>query len=678
MGRHNADEIMLDVIDTEQEIINYLRYSEPELIKTLPTTITLDYTKLKASGIIKDTLTKEKYVRLVNDVRCALRTLFELDYLPDTYVWLRAYDEPTTPIPKVRHNIIGRLVCIDCLVRKVSTTRQEVVRAAFICKSCGKVSPVLNIEGQKLKPPVTYQCPNGNNGSHKQYEPVQNSFIYRDIQHVTLQEPQEAVDGGRQPESIMAVVSGDYTDTLMAGNRCRILGYVGVKRASEEDREVKLYLEVIGIAKDIDNYQELEVSADDEQLIKSLSKSERILDMLADSIVPSIYGYKEIKRAIVLQLFGGTTITLPDGTHIRGSSHILLCGDPALAKSQIVRNVCKLCPRGIYTSGKSTSAAGLTAAAVKDELDGKWVVEAGALVLADGGMACVDELDKIGDNDVAALHEAMESQTISFNKAGINTTLYTRCSLLAACNPKESRFIPEMDLSSQLSFPSSLLTRFDLVYLMQDIPNPTVDKAVATHMLKTRQTAEMVDAGLSVDTTPIDRPVSIDVFRKYISYARSVKPILSEAVITYLVREYSNIRNSQEGGDRRAITPRQLDALVRLSESSARVRLSETVTLDDAELAVSIWKSSMMSISLNGTLDVSLLDCQSNLNAIELCILSETKGRMVEKNKLGQSVCRSMGLIPDVFVTHLKWLAQNKYIEFVRIDGVDYVKQYSQ
>lgn len=666
---------MLDVIDTEMEIVNYLKYSEPDLIKELPTTLTLDYSKLKASRIINGDFTRDRYNRLVVDVRCALRTIFALDYIPDTHVWLKSYDESTTPIPKIRHSIIGKLVCIDCLIRKVSTTRQEVVRSAFICKSCGKVSPVFNVDGQKLKPPATYQCPNG---QHKNYEPILSTFEYRDIQHVTLQEPQEAVEGGRQPESIMGIVSGDYTDTLMAGNRCRILGYVGVKRASEDDREVRLFLEVVGIAKDIDSYQELEVNADDERLIKSLSTSNNILDMLADSIVPSIYGYKEIKRAIVLQLFGGTTITLPDGTHIRGNSHILLCGDPALAKSQIVRNVCKLCPRGIYTSGKSTSAAGLTAAAVKDETDGKWVVEAGALVLADGGMACVDELDKIGENDVAALHEAMESQTISFNKAGINTTLYTRCSLLAACNPKESRFIPEMDLSAQLSFPSSLLTRFDLVYLMQDIPNPEVDRRVANHMLRTRQTAEMVDAGLSVDTTPIDRPITIDIFRKYISYARGVKPILSEEVITYLVREYSNIRNSQDGGDRRAITPRQLDALVRLSESSARIRLSDTVTLDDAQLAVEVWKSSMMSISLNGTLNVSLLDCQSNLNAVEKCILRETKENKIEKNKLGQSVCSSMSIQPEVFNTHLKWLAQNKYIEFVRIDGIDYVKQYAQ
>lgn len=670
---------MLDVIDTELELVNYLKYSEPELLQDLteePVSITLDYSKLKACGIIRERFnTRDTYNRFVGDVRCALRNYFNLDYLPDTHVWIKNYSEKATPIPKLRHNRIGHLVCVDCLVRKVSTTRQEVVRSAFICKTCGKVSHVMDIDGQKLKPKQSYQCPNSNGNGHKNFEAVPSTFEYRDMQYLTLQEPQEAVEGGKQPETIIGVVNGDYTDTLMAGNRCRVIGYVGVKRASEDDREVKLFIDIIGVSRDVTDYQELEVTADDERLIKSLSESSNVLDMLADSIVPSIFGYKEIKRAIVLQLFGGTTITLPDGTHIRGNSHILLCGDPALAKSQIVRNVCKLCPRGIYTSGKSTSAAGLTAAAVKDEIDGKWVVEAGALVLADGGMACVDELDKIGENDIAALHEAMESQTISFAKAGINTTLYTRCSLLAACNPKESRFIPEMDLSAQLSFPSSLLTRFDLVYLMQDIPDPKVDKAVARHMLKTRQTAEKIDAGLSVDTTPIDRPIGIDLFRKYISMAQGIKPVLSDEVIIYLTREYSNIRNSQNSGDTRAITPRQLDALIRLSESSARIRLSNDVTLSDAELAVAIWKSSMMSISLNGTLDVSLIDCESSLNAIELCILRETKGNMVEKNELGQSVCRSMSISPEVFTTHLKWLAQNKYIENVRIDGVDYVKQ---
>lgn len=673
---------MLDVIDTEYELVNYLKYSEPELINGLtepPISITLDYSKLKSCDIIRNRLdTKESYNRFSGDVRCALRNLFNLDYLPDTHVWIKNYDNRVTPIPKLRHNMIGKLVSVDCLIRKVSTTRQEIVRSAFICKTCGKVSHVMDVDGQKLKPKQSYQCANSNGSGHKNFEAVPSTFEYRDMQYLTLQEPQEAVEGGKQPETILGIVTGDYTDTLMAGNRCRVLGYVGIKRASDEDKEVKLFIDIIGVARDVSDYQELIISADDERLIKSLSESNNVLDMLADSIVPSIYGYKEIKRAIALQLFGGTTITLPDGTHIRGNSHILLCGDPALAKSQIVRNVCKLCPRGIYTSGKSTSAAGLTAAAVKDEVDGKWVVEAGALVLADGGMACVDELDKIGENDIAALHEAMESQTISFAKAGINTTLYTRCSLLAACNPKESRFIPEMELSSQLSFPSSLLTRFDLVFLMQDIPNPEVDKRVARHMLMTRQTAEKLDAGLSADTTPIDRPIDMDIFRKYISMAHKVKPVLSDEVVIYLTKEYASIRNSQESGERRAITPRQLDALIRLSESSARIRLSNDVSLDDAKLAVNIWKSSMMSISLNGTLDISKLDCESNLTGTELEILRETKGGMIEKNKLGQCVCRSMSISPEVFTTNLKWLAQNKYIEFVRIDGIDYVKQYAQ
>lgn len=673
---------MLDVIDTEYELVNYLKYSEPELINGLtepPISITLDYSKLKSCEIIRNRLdTKESYNRFSGDVRCALRNIFNLDYLPDTHVWIKNYDNRVTPIPKLRHNMIGKLVSVDCLIRKVSTTRQEIVRSAFICKTCGKISHVMDVDGQKLKPKQSYQCANSNGSGHKNFEAVPSTFEYRDMQYLTLQEPQEAVEGGKQPETILGVVTGDYTDTLMAGNRCRVLGYVGIKRTSDEDKEVKLYIDIIGIARDVSDYQELIISADDERLIKSLSESNNVLDMLADSIVPSIYGYKEIKRAIALQLFGGTTITLPDGTHIRGNSHILLCGDPALAKSQIVRNVCKLCPRGIYTSGKSTSAAGLTAAAVKDEVDGKWVVEAGALVLADGGMACVDELDKIGENDIAALHEAMESQTISFAKAGINTTLYTRCSLLAACNPKESRFIPEMELSSQLSFPSSLLTRFDLVFLMQDIPNPEVDKRVARHMLMTRQVAEKLDAGLSADTTPIDRPIDMDIFRKYISMAHKVKPVLSDEVVIYLTKEYASIRNSQGSGERRAITPRQLDALIRLSESSARIRLSNDVSLDDAKLAVNIWKSSMMSISLNGTLDISKLDCESNLTGTELEILRETKGGMIEKNKLGQCVCRSMSISPEVFTTNLKWLAQNKYIEFVRIDGIDYVKQYAQ
>jgi len=674
--------VELKVIDPLGDILNYFKFSEPELLKDCktgvePDSITLDYLKLKE--VLPETLNnlEHNYSVFAEAFREALQTKLEIVNFPKTGIYLKNYSGPPIPISKIRQEYIGRLINIDCIIRKTSNTRQEIQTCKFICRSCGKLSPSLRIKTIKLRPPSGYNC---GDKSHKTYEPLMESCEFADVQYITIQEPQEQVTGGKQPESVLATLTGSMTDTLMAGNRCRVTGYVRVKQNAEDDKEVRLIIEVIGITKDIDDYEDFILSPDDERQIRELSRNPDVFELLSQSIAPTIYGYEGPKLAMVLQLFGGTSINLPDGTHIRGNSHILLCGDPALAKSQLIRNVGKLCPRGIYTSGKSTSAAGLTAAAVKDDIDGKWVVEAGALVLADGGMCIVDELDKMSEEDTSSLHEAMESQTISFNKAGISTTLYTRCSLLAAANPKASRFIDEMELSSQLTFPSSLLTRFDLIFLMVDKPNAIVDRAVAKHMLSVRRNAELYDAGMALDDdTGIKRPVNADVFRKYVSLSHRIKPILTKETLKYLEGQYATIRNpGVDAGpykDTRAITPRQLDALIRLSEASARVRLSDVVTIDDAKRAVDIWKESMKSISLDGSINVSVIDCDSNLSEMQRKIIRETKNGKVDGKTLREAVCADPVMDIELFNDNLIALQDKHLIEVTRENGRMYVQQ---
>jgi len=677
--------IELQVKDPLGDILNYFKFTEPELLKNYKegediNSITLDYQKLKV--VLPDVVDylSNDYPSFVSEFRDAIKVKLGLKDISKADIYIKNYSATAIPISKIRQEYIGDLVNIDCIIRKTSNTRQEIKTCKFICRTCGKISPSLAIKTIKLRPPSGYSCADK---SHKTFEAMLNTCEFEDVQYITIQEPQEQVTGGKQPESVMATLSGSMTDTLMAGNRCRVTGYVRVKQNAEDDKEVRLNIEVIGITKDVDDYNDVVLSPDDERQIRELSRNPDVFNLLSQSIAPTIYGYEGPKLAMVLQLFGGTSINLPDGTHIRGNSHILLCGDPALAKSQLIRNVCKLCPRGIYTSGKSTSAAGLTAAAVKDDIDGKWVVEAGALVLADGGMCIVDELDKMSEEDTSSLHEAMESQTISFNKAGISTTLYTRCSLLAAANPKASRFIDEMDLSSQLTFPSSLLTRFDLIFLMVDKPNAIVDRAVAKHMLGVRRNAELYDAGLGLDDdTGIKRPVNADVFRKYVSLSHRIKPVLTKETIKYLEGQYATIRNpGKEVGpqkDTRAITPRQLDALIRLSESSARVRLSDVVTIDDAKRAVEIWTASMKSISLDGTINVSTIDCDSNLNEMQRKIIRETKKGKVEGKALRLAVCADPLLDIELFNDNLIALKDKQLIEVTRENGQMYVSQYSQ
>ncbi|HJK49241.1 MAG TPA: minichromosome maintenance protein MCM, partial [Methanocorpusculum sp.] len=281
----------------------------------------------------------------------------------------------------------------------------------------------------------------------------------------------------------------------------------------------------------------------------------------------------------------------------------LLVGDPGIAKSQLLRYVIKLAPRGIYTSGKSASSAGLTAAAVKDDLgDGRWTLEAGALVLADKGIAAVDEMDKMQKDDRSSLHEAMEQQSISVAKAGINATLRTRCSLLGAANPKLGRFDEFTNISEQVNMPPSLLSRFDLIFIMKDKPDAVRDLNIANHILKSHMAGEKImhhkkhpipgadDEYFKRELAPVMPEIDAVLLRKYLAYAkRNCFPMLTDEAKDILVQYYQSLRGVAIDSDKPVpVTARQLEALVRLAEASARVRLSDEISVDDAKRVVKI------------------------------------------------------------------------------------------
>ena len=239
-------------------------------------------------------------------------------------------------------------------------------------------------------------------------------------------------------------------------------------------------------------FEEIEIDPEEEKLILEMSCDPEIYEKIRGSIAPSIYGYDDVKEALALQLVSGFEKHLPDGARIRGDIHILLVGDPGIAKSQLLRYMIKISPRGIYTSGKSSTSAGLTATAVKDELgDGRWTIEAGALVLADKGIAAIDEMDKMDNEDKSALHEAMEQQTISVAKAGVMATLKSRCSLLAAANPKLGRFDKYEPIAPQINLTPALMSRFDLIFVLTDDPDTKRDSAIAQHILKSNYAGEL-------------------------------------------------------------------------------------------------------------------------------------------------------------------------------------------
>ena len=373
------------------------------------------------------------------------------------------------------------------------------------------------------------------------------------------------------------------------------------------------------------DYDEIEITAEDEEQILELSRDPVIYDKIVSSVAPSIYGYEDIKEALALQLFSGVVKNLPDGSRIRGDIHVILVGDPGIAKSQLLRYVVKLSPRGVFTSGRSASASGLTAAAVKDDLnDGRWTIEGGALVMADMGIAAVDEMDKMKTEDKSALHEAMEQQTISIAKAGIIATLKSRCALLGAANPKYGRFDRYESIAEQINMPPALLSRFDLIFVLIDTPEHVRDRKIANHIIQSHYAGELfeqreklpsshitedfVEAELEV----IEPTIQPEIMRKYVAHARkNVFPVMEGDARDRLINFYTELRKTGESKDTPVpVTARQLEALVRLSEASARIRLSNIVTLEDAERTIKIVMNCLKNVGMDpdtGAFDADII-----------------------------------------------------------------------
>ncbi|MBW2970984.1 minichromosome maintenance protein MCM, partial [Candidatus Woesearchaeota archaeon] len=330
------------------------------------------------------------------------------------------------------------------------------------------------------------------------------------------------------------------------------------------------------------DFTQISISDEEEQEIKELSNDPEVYEKLVQSVAPSIYGHERVKEALLLQLFAGVQKKRSDGVVTRGDMHILLIGDPGAGKSQLLRRIKVIAPKGLYVSGKGATGVGLTASVVKDEFMRGYALEAGALVLANKGICCIDELDKMGAEDRSAMHEALEQQTVTVSKANIQATLLAKTTVLAAANPKFGRFDPFGVLAEQIDLPPTLINRFDLIFPIKDLPNPDIDEQMATFILEIHKNLEVVEPA-----------VDSELIKKYIAFSRqTIFPVLSKDALEEIRRYYVDLRNrgsSEEGLVRSIpISPRQLEALVRLAEASARVRLSPQVTKDDAKRAIAL------------------------------------------------------------------------------------------
>ena len=498
------------------------------------------------------------------------------------------------PLSDLLSKYIGSFVSADGIVRKTDEIRPRIETGVFECRGCMRITEVEQTSGNHImEPSLCSEC------GGRSFRLLQEDSKYIDTQSARMQEPLENLSGGTEPKQMLMVLEDDLVDELNPGDKVRITGTLKTFR-EERSGKFKNYIYVNHIEPLEQEFEELELSEEDEERILELSRDPHIHDKIINSTAPSIKGHRDVKEAIALQLFGGTVQQLEDGTRLRGDLHILIVGDPGIGKSQILKYVSKLAPRSVYTSGKGTSGAGLTAAAVRDELGG-WSLEAGALVLGDQGNVCVDELDKMRSEDRSALHEALEQQTVSIAKAGIMATLNTRCSVLAAANPKFGTFDQYKTLANQIDLPSPILSRFDLIFVIEDRPDVEKDRELAQHILKTHQYSN-----IAYDIEP-------ELLRKYIAYARkNVHPVLTDAANKVLEEFYVSVRTGGvEEGTPVPITPRQLEATIRLAEASAKLQLKNEVEASDAHRAISLQRRCLEKIGMDpdtGKIDIARVE----------------------------------------------------------------------
>lgn len=504
-------------------------------------------------------------------------------------------------IRNIRSKHLNELIMIEGIIRQSSDVRPQVVNAKFECPSCGTILSVLQMD-KKFREPTRCSC--GRRGGFKL---LSKEMV--DTQRLIVEEAPDMLFGGEQPKRINVFVKEDLVDPKMEerttpGSRVRVIGIlkevpVPLSTGGMSTR-FELALEVNNIIPLEETFEELDITEEDEQQIQELAADPEVMSKMRDSIAPSVWGYEEIKESLLLQLFGGVQKEKADGQKTRGDIHIMMIGDPGVAKSVILNFMSNISPKGRYVVGKSTSGAGLTASVVRDEYLKGWSLEAGAMVLANKGLVCIDELEKMDPTDQSAMHEAMEQQTVTISKANVQATLRAQTSVLAAANPKFGRFDPTQGIPQQINLPPALINRFDIIFTMRDIPNKANDEKVAVHILAEHkeQAKEMF----------IDR----DLFRKYIAYARQrVQPKLTDEAVKKMKDFYVNLRNKTiiEGQEMRTIpiSARQLNSLIRMAEAAAKLRMSELVEEKDADIAINLLKYYLEQVGLDeetGEIDI--------------------------------------------------------------------------
>ena len=551
---------------------------------------------------------------------------------------MRVQDLPKSTrlmIRDVRSRHLNKMVWTNGVVRQKSDVRPQVTSARFECPSCGNVITVLQHE-KKFREPSRCGC--GRKGKFKE---LSKELI--DAQGIVLEEAPEELEGGEQPKRVNVFLKNDLVSPLndrrtSPGSKIKVTGWICEVPTSLRDGGKSTKFDLMFHANHIETIEEdftdIKISKEEEEAIKEIARDPDVYNRLVRSIAPSIFGHDKTKEALLLQFVGGVRKERVDGTVTRGDMHVLLVGDPGCGKSQLLKRAVKVAPKARYATGMGVSGAGLTAAVVKDEFLGGWSLEAGALVLSNRGFIMIDELDKMSKEDSSAMHEALEQQTVSISKANIQATLRAETTVLAAGNPKFGRFNQMEPLAPQIDLPPTLINRFDLIFPITDMPDKDRDEKMAQHIL-----------GLHKDPSLSEPQIPTDLLRKFIAYARQrIKPKITDEALEEIKSYYVTMRTKgqvEDSGSRAIpITARQLDALVRLSEASAKVRLSENVTKEDARRAIELLKYCLNQVALDketGQIDIDQISTGiSTTQRNKIIVVKELIAEL--ENQIGKTI----------------------------------------
>ncbi|CAI6232301.1 unnamed protein product [Periconia digitata] len=538
-------------------------------------------------------------------------------------------------------NHLNHMVSLEGIVTKTSLVRPKVVKSVHYNENKQKfVSKLYQDQTMGMGAASSSVYPTEDEDG----DPLVTEYgysTYRDHQTISIQEMPERAPAGQLPRSVDVILDDDLVDRVKPGDRIQLVGIyrsLGNRNASSGSSTFRTLLIANNVillsSKSGGGIAQAVITDTDIRNINKIAKNKRVFDLLSQSLAPSIYGHDYIKKAILLLLLGGQEKNLENGTHLRGDINILMVGDPSTAKSQLLRFVLNTAPLAIATTGRGSSGVGLTAAVTQDKETGERRLEAGAMVLADRGVVCIDEFDKMSDVDRVAIHEVMEQQTVTIAKAGIHTSLNARCSVIAAANPIFGQYDIHKDPHKNIALPDSLLSRFDLLFVVTDDIEDARDRQISEHVLRMHrfrqpgteegapvreEGAQLLGVGLDTEadankptevyekfnpmlhsgvTITVGRGsnrrtevLSIPFIKKYVQYAKREKPILTKGAADHIVTAYSALRNDElDSGTRRTspITARTLETLIRLSTAHAKARLSKRVDQKDAEVAEQI------------------------------------------------------------------------------------------